>query len=78
MGLFSGLSRLFFDVGILSWDVLLTLSNQSSHTVAATSRLSRLATTSGQPTTSVLPFAHLCRTSPLICSRKATARIHLI
>lgn len=27
MGLFSGLSRLVFDVGILSWDVLLTLSN---------------------------------------------------
>ncbi|KAG2340767.1 Cloroperoxidase [Suillus weaverae] len=27
MGFFSGVSRLFFDVGILSWDVLLTLSN---------------------------------------------------
>ncbi|KAG2346941.1 Cloroperoxidase [Suillus weaverae] len=27
MGFFSGLSRCFFDVGIMSWDVLLTLSN---------------------------------------------------
>lgn len=27
MGFFSSVSRLFFDVGILSWDILLTLSN---------------------------------------------------
>ncbi|KAG2356593.1 Chloroperoxidase [Suillus spraguei] len=44
MGFFEALSRLFFDVGILSWDVLLTLSN-----LVRRNRRIRHVTPQGQP-----------------------------